>query len=235
MKNILIVEDDILQCEYITNTLIDFNFDFVIHSAINAKDATLIYTTHSIDLFILDVDLSPSGSPKTGIDIGKALRQENKYKNTPIIYITGVPEMIHSAINDVHCYSYIQKPYKKEAIIKALLDINDSHNDKPATIAIQDLNGVTTNLSYEDVLYIQAVKHTQIFCTTRGIFNTRKYNLKNILRKLPDNFIQIHKSYIVNLSYINSYDRTINKVSIDKYFIPVGRNYKATFEATIYK
>lgn len=233
MKNILIVEDDIFQCKYITNTLIYFDSDFVIHTATNAEDATLIYTSHDIDLFILDVDLSPSGSLKTGIDIGKSLRQDNKYKNTPIIYITGVPEMIHSAINIVHCYNYIQKPYKQKDIINALQDINDSQNTKPTAITIQDFYGVATNLSFESILYIQADKHTQIFHTTRGVFSTREHNLMKILCKLPDNFVQIHKSYIVNITYIDSYDKTLGKLSVRDFSIPVGRSYKKKLESVI--
>lgn len=235
MKNILIVEDDILQNNFIAKVLMDFDPHFVIHTTFNAEEATIIYTSHDIDLFILDVNLSPSGSSENGIDIGKNLRQDNKYKNTPIIYITGIPEMIDSAINVVHCYNYIKKPYRAEDIINALTDINDSQNIKAASIAVKDFYGVTNKLSFESILYIQSDKHTQTFYSTSGIINTRELNLTQILYKLPDNFVQVHKSYIINIKCITSYDRTCGIISIDKCSIPVGRSYKANFELTFNK
>ena len=48
--------------------------------------------------------------------------------------------------------------------------------------------------------------------------------IQEALEKLPDNFIQTHKSYFVNLDIIMSY--TSNELTIGKEKIPISETYK---------
>ena len=96
MKNILIVEDDDVQREALCHIIKETNNTFSIHTASNYNEAAKIYEQIDIDLFLLDVDLSSSNSEKNGIEIGINLRTIKKYLQTPVIYITGIPEKLHS-------------------------------------------------------------------------------------------------------------------------------------------
>ncbi len=231
LKNILIIEDDEIQLNGIKATLKNYDKNFVIYTTTNDLDAAKIYESQTIDLFFLDVDLTNAGSDETGIDIGKKLRTLDRYKTTPIIYITGVPEMIHSAVNDIHCFNYISKPYKEEHIIKALQDLSTPDAPGTSAITIRDLNGVSTTLKCKDIIYVRTEGHIQNIYTLTGPFSTRVKNIKDLLSELPEYFIQIHKSHIINCQYIKSYDKTMCMVSVGTISLPVGRSYKKDFDA----
>ncbi len=52
--------------------------------------------------------------------------------------------------------------------------------------------------------------------------------LTNALEKLPsDQFLRIHKSYIISLSKIDSIEG--NRVNIKNTSLPIGRNYRIAF------
>lgn len=231
MKNILIVEDEPHQMHCLKIILKEYNNNFIIHTASNAIEASDIYNNKTIDLFILDVDLSSTNSDKNGIDIGISLRADRPYSNTPIIYITGVPEKMHSAVNDVHCYNYLLKPYKKEDIHKALNDVINSKKEIDTTYTLRDINGVRITLKYDDLIYVKAMHHTLTFFTCNGPFSSRESKLNDLSKYFPSKFVRVHKSYVVNLSYIDAYDKTTRIISINKESIHVGRTYKDNFEA----
>ena len=58
-------------------------------------------------------------------------------------------------------------------------------------------------------------------------------SISNALKYLPDSFIQIHKSFVVNLSKIDFHDK--NDISIRETLIPIGQAYKKYFLGRINK
>ena len=55
--------------------------------------------------------------------------------------------------------------------------------------------------------------------------HTTLVSLKNMLSKLPNNiFKQVHRSYIINFSKIQSLEK--NTLKIDRYEIPIGAAFK---------
>ncbi len=84
------------------------------------------------------------------------------------------------------------------------------------------INGVRLPLS--DLIYIKADGHFLHFF----IINDREFvagTLKEVLNNLPPNFIQVHRSYIVNLNFIH-YSDSIRLTLKDKTEIRIGRKYK---------
>lgn len=233
MKNILIVEDDGMQREGLCHIINEYNNAFNIHIASNYNEACKIYENIDIDLFLLDVDLSSSNSEKNGIDIGINIRTQKKYIQTPIIYITGVPEKLHSAINDVHCFYYLMKPYKASDVHLILNEVTNTFTSVDNTVSIRDINGVYISIEHNDIYYIHSSGHILNIYTYQGCFSTRKSGFKAFLDNLPKCFYQVHKSYIVNLTHISSYDKTTRTLSLHNISVPVGRTYKEAFE-TIY-
>ena len=86
-----------------------------------------------------------------------------------------------------------------------------------------------------DVLFMSGLRdYTQIYIKGKTSPLTTLQNLKEFENKLPeDNFIRVHRSYIVSLSHIDSISR--NEISIGHYTIPVGNAYKPAFDEMIEK
>ncbi len=62
---------------------------------------------------------------------------------------------------------------------------------------------------------------------------TTFYRLKNMEAELPSShFIRIHRSYIVNLNHIKSYERGRVYIS-DQEYLPIGQNYRELFQQTM--
>ena len=91
------------------------------------------------------------------------------------------------------------------------------------------INGVRLPLS--DLMYIKADGHFLHFF----IINDREFvagTLKEVLNNLPPNFIQVHRSYIVNLNFIH-YSDSIRLTLKDKTEIRIGRKYKTEVKKMI--
>lgn len=239
MLNILIVEDEKLQTEALKEILLMYNPEFNIFVAHNANSAINISTDYDIGLFILDVDLSADPDSDntniSGIDIGLKLRNSSKYNTTPMIYLTGIPEKIHQAVNDVHCFSYLSKPYSYFDIKKTLDDIFHSTHIKNDSITISTLLNVQIPINFRNIYYVECLNHTTIIYTINGSFETRTLTLKDFLATAPYYFLRIHKSYIININYIYSYQKTKRQICINETDLPLGRKYKDDFDIAFSK
>lgn len=75
----------------------------------------------------------------------------------------------------------------------------------------------------DDILFIEGLGNYVIYHTADQKLISY-ISLKVALEQLPENFVRIHKSYVVNKSQIKSYDP--ESVEINKVFIPVGKSFK---------
>jgi DNA-binding LytR/AlgR family response regulator len=81
-------------------------------------------------------------------------------------------------------------------------------------------------INIDTIKYIQGLKdYIRIYSTTSNKAILTLSSFKDIMDKLPmSQFIRIHRSYIVNVEFIDALQKT--KVVIDKIRIPIGETYK---------
>lgn len=68
--------------------------------------------------------------------------------------------------------------------------------------------------------------------TTTGLFISTGTRLSVFANSLPSYFARCHKSFIVNLHHVDTYDKVTAMVSLDTpdyQWIPVGRKYATEF------
>jgi DNA-binding LytR/AlgR family response regulator len=77
---------------------------------------------------------------------------------------------------------------------------------------------------FSDILYIEGLRdYIRIFTTTRTIIT--KHLLSSLEEMLPsDSFLRIHRSYIVSINKIDSYNS--DTIEIGNKELPVGRLFK---------
>lgn len=68
---------------------------------------------------------------------------------------------------------------------------------------------IWTPIAVEEIIYIESNQKKTLIYTEDGCFSS-KFPLKTIEHRLPDTFIRIHRSYIVNISYIKQISRDIS-------------------------
>lgn len=225
MKHYLIVDDDTNQITGLSNIIKKYNSEIEIQTATNITDALQILSSAFIDLFLLDISLSEEELSSDGIELGMMIRSIKKYKQTPIIYITSFSNRIQDAINDVHCFGFIYKPYTPADVHKLLQNLNT--NAPEDTLQIRSEDSIYYELSLSSLLFIQAEGKYMAYHTLQGIFRSRQYTMKSLIELLPSNFIRCHKSYIINRDYFLNYDSTNRYIHLLNHSapIPIGRNF----------
>ncbi|AQS08020.1 accessory gene regulator protein A [Clostridium saccharobutylicum] len=214
---IAICEDDNIQRKGILN-MIDRYF------GMNAKKyevfefisgEKLLACTRKFDIFFLDIQMDNI----SGIDTAKQIRIT--YEKAIIIFITGFKDYVFDAF-DVHAFHYIIKPINENKFNEILHSAIRLLSKKDKLLIAK-----TSNSSYKvflkDILYLESNQRKVKIHTTYGVIEYY-YKISDLEKELlEDNFYRCHKSYIVNLKYVQSFDNTFvtlknsEEVYISKY------------------
>ncbi|MFM6923977.1 MAG: LytR/AlgR family response regulator transcription factor [Ferruginibacter sp.] len=231
MVKILVVEDELIIAEDICNMLKKIGY-VVIGNAMDANEATEILNRESTDLVLLDINLS---GKKDGIMFAEEINA--KYK-VPFIFITSYTDgpTIERA-KKVGPANYLVKPFKQEqlytAIEIALFNIatrknNTMEAEQAEGLIIKDALFIKEKYSYTkvnlaDIRWIKAEgNYLELHLSDKK--ELIRSTLSAFLEKLKrENFFRTHKSYAVNLRYINKLEPA--RIFIGDKEIPVTKSY----------
>lgn len=176
-----------------------------------------------VDLLFLDINM-PSVS---GIDLYKRFRN-----NVLVIFTTAHSEFAVEGFN-LNALDYLLKPFTferfQQAVNKAKQHLSKGAGDDDAGkhfFVRADYSFI--KIIFSDILYIEGLDdYLRIHLASRKAVVAR-YTMKSILEKLPaENFIRVHRSYIIPLDRIISVrNRTI---TIENAEIPIGASYEENF------
>ena len=85
-------------------------------------------------------------------------------------------------------------------------------------------------ISIQDIRYVEAMsEYLKVYLDSEKKPIVTLLSMKKMEERLPDNFMRIHRSYIVNLSKIQEVNK--NRIIIDDdTYLPIGDLYKDTFQ-----
>ena len=83
-------------------------------------------------------------------------------------------------------------------------------------------NRRTHKVKSDQILYVEGLGNYVNYHLVDGSKIISYGSMKNTLTKLPDHFVRVHKSYVVNKHHISSFDA--NNVQVKKQEIPRGKN-----------
>lgn len=186
------------------------------YSGENYFNANNIDESH---LYILDIQLKGMD----GITIAQKLRTRG-YKGI-ILFLSAFQEYVFQGY-DVHALHYLLKPVIQEQLDKCLDDVQLQLSKDYFLVR----NGIDMlQIPYQDIVCFSSRDHfVDITTTTKEVYSIRQ-TLKNILPFLPCNFIQCHRSYIINIRHILSINSNILTLPNNETMV-VGRNYMDTFQ-----
>jgi len=219
----LIIDDEPLAQNVIENYLESFSFMRLIAKCDNALIALEWIKKQKIDLIFLDVSM-PFIS---GIDFSRTLR------NPPAIILTTAHKEFAVESYELNVLDYLLKPISFERFLKAInkLKIDTSEIIKPGIIDIKNDSFIyvksekkNVKILLKDILFIESLKDYIKIHTIDKMIMTQ-VPISTIEQRLPDNFLRIHRSFIVAKDKITAY--TQHDLEIGKFQIPIGRNYKA--------
>jgi len=222
-KKILIVEDEPIIATDIELSLEKLGYE-VTGIEDNINDALVSIKENKPDLILLDINLE-------GDEDGIMLAQDiNKDFRIPFIFLTSnADQLTIQRVKRTYPAGFIVKPFNEKDLLSnieiALFSSagTNENNQDINTIFIKDGNSLI-KLKIDEIMFIRADDNYSKIYTTTGDY-VISTTLKLVENELPSNkFIRIHRSYLVNIHYIeiikNSY------VKIGKHNMPIGRSYQ---------
>ncbi|TQQ84277.1 response regulator transcription factor [Peptacetobacter hominis] len=168
----------------------------------------------SVDIFLLDIQMDGID----GMELAKNIR--SKSDSSEIIFITSLINYIQDGYI-VRAYRYLLKPLEYEELKKHLFScISDIRSRRENYIIIEN-KGIIHKVLIKDIMYIDVIKKDLSIYTQENIYHS-KNSLDRMEKELEKyNFYRCHKSYLVNLEYIDTIKG--NTVFIGDYQIPVSK------------
>ena len=196
----------------------------------SAIEANRFVQNNAVDLIFLDINLPDI----TGIQYIRTLNNPPR-----VIITTAYPEYAAESFElDTIC-DYLVKPFSFDRFLKAINKVKNGTvhpMETNATIAegasiYVNIDKTLHKIQYRDILFLESDRNYITLATLNGKF-TFIDSLKNWIEKLPtEDFIQVHKSYIVNYRQIQKIKG--NLLYLREQSIPVGRTFKAQLKERI--
>jgi DNA-binding LytR/AlgR family response regulator len=234
MLKILIVEDELIIAEDMTNMLERIGYE-IVGSAMDYDEAIEILEHEKPDLILLDVNLN---GKKDGIDLAEEI---NKRFYIPFIFTTSHTDGVTiERAKKTQPINYLVKPFKQAqlytAIEIAMLNLAKKEDNSKAetteeaenNLVIKDALFIKDKYSYvklplSEILWMKAENNYVEIHTTQKKELIRA-NLGHFLEKInKKNFFRTHKSYAVNLDHMTRFDPTC--VFIHNTEVPLSKNY----------
>ncbi len=119
---------------------------------------------------------------------------------------------------------YLLKPFSFERFLKAINKVKKRLSGADSS----DFVFIKSDKEYfqvkkSEIHYIKADDDfSRVYCQEKMYLDRR--TLKNWSEELPDGFIRIHRSYIINRNYVSKIAG--NRVFLDQLQLPIGRSYR---------
>lgn len=234
MKTVLIVEDNVRSMEMLVKIIENLRTDVEIKTASSQEEAIILTMKYNIDLFMLDIILNASNpGDVSGMKFAEHIRTFQKYKYTPIIFITALEDPELHAYSDLHCYYYVEKPYDAEkvsTVISEALEFPAVHNAPQNVFFRKD--GILYKKEISEIIYIENSRSGQtVYCINGNLKLPYKPNKKILEELASDKFIQCSRYHIVNRDYIDKIDTVNRYIQLKglKTPIEIGNSYKKKF------
>lgn len=229
--NCLVVDDEPIARKIIINYIEQMPLLQLAGESINALTAIDHLRAHSkVDIIFLDINMPNL----TGLQLIKIIKPQQ-----PVIFTTAYAEHAVESY-ELNAVDYLLKPFSFErftrAVYKAVSIISDSSKiDKDVTTEKKQVifiksDGKNYPVLVENILYCEAMKnYTKVILKNdqklMPLISFSKF--ETLLYEAGGQFMQVHRSFLVSKNHITTI--TPNFVSIDKYEIPIGIQFKERF------
>ncbi len=229
---ILIVEDEALVAMDMSDMLEKLDYT-VLQTVDSYEEAVKSLDENKPDLALLDINLE---GEKTGIDLATLIR--DKYK-IPFIYVTSHADKATVDLTKLtKPNGYIVKPFEAEDLYTSIESaISNFSRGADTAIASGNSNKLLSDslfvktdrnfvkLKISDILWLQSDGNYLYLFTDKKKTIVRSTFKDFMQNNLPaDDFIQIHKSYIINIHKIESF--THDEITVNNTQLPLSRTYK---------
>lgn len=227
------VEDELIIAEDIRIMLEELGYE-VVGTAPDYNEAIDIMEHKNPDVVLIDIVLS---GELDGIDLAQTVK--SKYQ-LPLIFITSHSDKATvERAKQVRPDGYLLKPFEKQDLYTSIeiavynfvykndqkekySDIKENNYFLKDSIFIRK-DYLLIKIRFDELKWIKSEgNYLELYCKDKN--HLIRSSLKDFVHKLPEpQFLQIHKSYSVNIDFIDAIDRKYIRIEENK--IPIGRAF----------
>lgn len=218
---VIVIEDEPLALKKVVGFIEKIDYLTLSKTFDNAIDAISYLKTNSVDLIFLDIQMEEF----TGIQFLEAV------KVRPKVIITTAYDKYAIKGYELDVADYLLKPFTFERFLQAVERVSNTIAEHQ-TQSNNDFIFVKTEYRLEkvklsEILYIEGMsEYLRVVTKTKKVMTL--LNFKSIEELLPkNNFLRVHKSYVVALDKIESIER--NRIKIGDNIIPISESFKEIF------
>ena len=223
----LVIDDELPAREILKNHIQGVEALELTGTCSNAVEAISFLKDNRVDLLFLDIQMPHL----LGTNFLRTL------KNPPKVIFTTAYRKYAVEGFELDAVDFLLKPINFERFLKAVNkilqsnlqgatapDSSDHHTESVPPFLYFRANRQMVKVLFHDILFIEGLNdYIKIVTTTKTIIT--KHLLTSLEQMLPQTeFIRIHKSFIVAINKIESFNA--DGVDIGKKEIPIGRSYK---------
>lgn len=203
MLSVAVCDDEFLQCSQIAGQVRKVLDEMKISNTIRQFNSgkELLCAAEDFDIIFLDIMMHGID----GIHTAKVLRERTK-KEGILIFISSSREYAIEAF-DVEAFHYLVKPVDEKKLRMVLQKIVRKSENEIQEFILVSKERQKKKLFLNNIYYFEMQGRTVDVHGIDGIFTYYEQigNLEKLLQK--KGFFRCHKSYLVNLKYVDSYTR----------------------------
>ncbi len=233
---VLVVEDEMVISMNLISILEDLGYE-VLEPAISFDEAVEVLATQKPDIVLLDIQIYGN---KNGVDLGHHI---NATCAIPFIFISSNSDSntIKEA-KETNPSSYLLKPFNQDDIFTSIEIALHNYRDKKEkledkNVVIRDSIFVKNKnmfykVTFDEIVFIKS-EHVYMELHTK---NDKKHLIRGSLtafsERLPKNFFRTHRSYLVNLNFLDAINSI--HVVVNNTHVPIGKTYRTDLMASIH-
>ncbi len=219
-----VIDDEFLSVELIANYIRQTPGLQLVLATTKPGEVLQLLAQDAIDLLFVDIQMPEL----TGIEITRLIGKKVK-----VIFTTAYANYAVDGF-ELDITDFLLKPVAYDRFLTAVDKVKTKMNELPALVTAPTLDHIFVKTTYRnkrvnfsDIFYLEALRDYIGFHTTGGKLLTLA-SMRNLETILPaDQFIRIHKSYLINKTKIDFVEK--GQVVINNVALPIGNAYRESF------
>ena len=219
----LIADDEPIARQILENYIDEIPNLELVASCKNAFEVIAFSEEQQVDLWFLDINM-----PKlSGLSLLKTMQQK-----PAVIITTAYPEYALEGF-ELSVTDYLLKPFSLERFLQAFLKVQHNLKDQNETLSTRKEIETKSLFIKSDKKIIKvmpnSINHIEAYGNYIKVFTDTMIltpqTLTLFLEKLPDNFLRIHKSFVINFNAIKLIEG--NQIVLQNGTkLPIGKSYR---------
>lgn len=217
--SVLILEDNRQILNVLEELVMSVAEDEKVYATDNVGEAYKIAMETSIDVFLLDIILYTDKKGDTsGMQYAQSMRKLERYRFTPIIFITSLEDPEMYALRDLHAFGYIEKPFAPSQVKNLLRDALHFKTQKETdAMMFFRKDGILYPVKCNRVIYMELIKRKICIHMKNGDVLSIPYkSFREIMEEANyEKFVQCSRNCVINIDYIKNIDKTNRFITLE--------------------